>query len=129
MRTILFAVLGLISALPAFAQQSAEDAKAAEAERQRDLAVERCEAHRGSDCVSDAGLSEWLQNSQPKSADEAKRQRDLAIERCKAHRGTDCDSDAGLAEWLLNERSQADAKSDGSRSIYQTAPRPTPRGN
>ena len=35
--------------------------------------------------------------------------------------------DAGLAEWLLQERTRDEAEADRSRSINQTAPRPTPR--
>jgi hypothetical protein len=61
------------------------------------------------------------------SADEASRQREQAIERCIANRGADCASDAGLAEWMLQERSRSEAEAEGSRSIHQTAPKPTPR--
>jgi hypothetical protein len=54
-------------------------------------------------------------------------QRERAIERCNANRGADCETDAGLAEWLLQERSRDEAEAEGSRSIHQTAPRPTPQ--
>lgn len=57
----------------------------------------------------------------------AQEQRERAIARCKENRGADCESDAGLAEWLLQERSRDEAEAEGSRSIHQTAPRPTPR--
>jgi hypothetical protein len=59
-------------------------------------------------------------------ADEDSRQREAAIERCKQNRGTDCETEAGLSEWLLQERSREEAEDDGSRSKFQTAPRPTP---
>jgi hypothetical protein len=61
------------------------------------------------------------------STDEGSRQRAAAIERCKQNRGTDCETEAGLAEWLLQERSREEAEDDGSRSKFETAPRPTPR--
>ena len=61
------------------------------------------------------------------AAKKAEEQRERAIARCKANRGADCESDAGLAEWLLQERSRDEAQAESSRSIHQTAPRPTPR--
>ena len=61
------------------------------------------------------------------TTEKAKEQRERAIARCKENRGADCESDAGLAEWLLQERSRDEAEGDSSRSIHQTAPRPTPR--
>ena len=61
-----------------------------------------------------------------KPGDEAKNQREHAIERCKANRGTDCETDAGLTEWQLQERSRSEAQAEGSRSIHQNAPRPSP---
>ena len=60
MRAILVAFLGLTLALPVAAQQSQRDRAAEEAKRQRDRATERCNANRGVDCSSDAGLNEWL---------------------------------------------------------------------
>ena len=59
--------------------------------------------------------------------EKAQEQRKRAIARCKENRGADCESDAGLAEWLLQERSRDEAEAESSRSIHQTAPRPTPR--
>ena len=61
------------------------------------------------------------------TAEKAKEQRERAIARCKENRGADCESDAGLAEWLLQERTRDEAETDSSRSIHQSAPRPTPR--
>jgi len=61
------------------------------------------------------------------SSDDAALQRERAIERCEENRGSDCETDAGLAEWLLQERSRDEAEAEGSRSIHQNAPRPTPR--
>lgn len=62
-----------------------------------------------------------------KAAEEAKRQRESAIERCRANRGVDCETDAGLAEWMKQGRPRSEAEAEGSRSIYQSAPKPTPR--
>jgi len=61
------------------------------------------------------------------AAKKAEEQRERAIARCKENRGADCESEAGLAEWLLQERSRDEAEAESSRSIHQTAPRPTPR--
>ena len=61
------------------------------------------------------------------ATERAEEQRKRAIARCKENRGADCESDAGLAEWLLQERTRDEAEADSSRSIHQTAPRPTPR--
>jgi uncharacterized protein HemX len=66
---------------------------------------------------------------QPESktpAEKAQEQRERAIARCKENRGADCESEAGLAEWLLQERTRDEAEADSSRSVHQTAPRPTP---
>jgi erythromycin esterase-like protein len=120
------AVLGSILAVPAWAQQ--QGGRSAE----REQAIERCNANRGTDCESDAGLAEWLATPvQPTPgsvpAAQAARQRERAIARCNANRGSDCETDAGLAEWLLQERSRDEAEGEGSRSIHQTAPRPAPR--
>ena len=60
------------------------------------------------------------------ATEKAEEQRKRAIARCKENRGADCESDAGLAEWLLQERTRDEAEADSSRSIHQTAPRPTP---
>ena len=54
-------------------------------------------------------------------------QRQRAIERCKENRGVDCESDKSISQWLLKDRSRSDAEEEGSRSIHQTAPVPTPR--
>jgi hypothetical protein len=126
-KTILLALAGLILALPAAAQPAQDDQAAMEAER-RERAIERCEAERGVDCRTNAGLAEWLA-SQRKEGDAGgeARLRQRAIARCRAERGVDCESEAGLAEWILQERSRGDARDDGSRSIHQTAPRPSPR--
>ena len=62
-----------------------------------------------------------------KADEEAKARRERAIELCKANRGVDCATDAGIKEWLPLERSRAEAESQGSRSIHQTAPVVTPR--
>ena len=128
MKTISLVLVALILAPLAAAQQpSQDDASAAEAER-RERAIERCEASRGVDCATDEGLAEWLATeSWPSRAAEEARRRERAIERCEAARGVDCVTDAGLAEWLLQERSRSDAEAEGSRSIYQTAPRATQR--
>jgi hypothetical protein len=61
------------------------------------------------------------------AAKKAQEQRERAIARCKENRGADCQSEAGLAEWLLQERARDEAEAESSRSIHQTAPRPTPR--
>jgi hypothetical protein len=72
MRKTLLVFLALILVLPAAAQQPSPDAKAAEeARRQRERAIEKCRAHRGTDCTTDAGLAEWLQQDLPRSEAEA----------------------------------------------------------
>jgi hypothetical protein len=78
MRTILLALLGLLLALPAAAQQPPPDAKSAEdAGRQRERAIELCKANRGSDCVTDAGLAEWLLLERSRSEAEAQGSRSI----------------------------------------------------
>jgi len=62
-----------------------------------------------------------------KSAEETGDQRERAIERCKENRGVDCESDASVSKWQLKDRSRSEAETEGSRSIHQTAPIPTPR--
>ena len=71
MRTILLVLLGLILALPATAQQPPQDGGSAEEASQRERAIERCKANRGTDCVTDAGLSEWLLQERQRSEAEA----------------------------------------------------------
>ena len=78
MRAILFVFLGSILGLPALAQQSPPDNKAAdEAKRQRERAIERCKANRGTDCVSDAGLAEWMSQERPRGEAEAEGARSI----------------------------------------------------
>jgi hypothetical protein len=78
MRTILLVLLGLILALPAAAQQPPPDAKAAwDAARQRERAIERCNTNRGVDCVTDAGLAEWLLLERSRSEAEAEGSRSI----------------------------------------------------
>ena len=75
MKTILLALLALVLALPAAAQQPPPDSKAAEEAKrqreQRERAVERCNANRGTDCTTDAGLREWLGQDRSRSEAEA----------------------------------------------------------
>lgn len=52
MKAPLLVLLGLVSALPAAAQQEQRDEPADDAALQRERAIERCEANRGSDCES-----------------------------------------------------------------------------
>jgi hypothetical protein len=78
MKTILLVLLGLVLALPVAAQQRPQKARSAdEAKRQRERAIERCKANRGTDCTTDAGLAEWLQ--QERSRSEAKAQGSRSI--------------------------------------------------
>ena len=81
MRTILLVLLGLILALPAAAQQPKPDAKAAEEAKrqheQRERAVERCNANRGTDCTTDAGLREWKGLDRSRSEAEAEGAQDI----------------------------------------------------
>jgi hypothetical protein len=78
MKKTLLAVLALFLALPAAAQQPKPDAKAVEeAKRQRERAIERCEANRGTDCKSDAGLAEWLPLERSRSEAEAEGAQDI----------------------------------------------------
>jgi hypothetical protein len=63
LKTILLVVLGLSFALPAAAQQPQDGKAAEEARRQRERAIERCNANRGTDCATDAGLAEFMDRS------------------------------------------------------------------
>jgi hypothetical protein len=99
MRAILLALLGPILALPAAAQQPTpvapaatvqppaapateqrpqQDSKVAEElKRQRERAVELCNANRGTDCDSDEGLAEWRRMERPRSEAEAEGSRSI----------------------------------------------------
>ena len=67
MSTIFLVLLGLILALPATAQQAPRDGISAEEASQRERAIERCKANRGTDCVTEAGLAEWLLQERDRS--------------------------------------------------------------
>ena len=64
-------LLGLILALPVTAQQPSQDGVSAEEASRRERAIERCKANRGNDCLTDAGLSEWLLQERQRSEAEA----------------------------------------------------------
>jgi hypothetical protein len=68
----------MIPVLPAAAQQPTQDGKSAEeAKSQRERAIERCKANRGTDCVTDAGLAEWLLLERSRSQAEAEGSRSI----------------------------------------------------
>jgi hypothetical protein len=69
--------IGMTLAQPAAAQQPQDGGAADEASRQRERAIERCQANRGSDCVSDAGLAEWLLQERSRSEAEAEGSRSI----------------------------------------------------
>lgn len=61
MKAKFLVLLGLILAVPSFAQQPSQgDMPAEEPSLERERAIERCNEHRGTDCETDAGLAEWL---------------------------------------------------------------------
>ena len=61
MRVLVFAVLALFLATPVAAQSTKPEVK----ESLRERAVKRCKENRGTDCVSERGLSEWLREERP----------------------------------------------------------------
>lgn len=78
MRTIWLVLFGLILALPASGEESPPaGGSAEEASRQRERAIERCNANRGADCVTDAGLAEWLLQERSRSEAEAEGSRSI----------------------------------------------------
>lgn len=74
MKTTLLALLGLTLALPAAAQSTKSDD---EAKPQREHAIERCKANRGTDCSTDAGLSDWLLQERSRSEARAEGSRSI----------------------------------------------------
>ncbi len=73
MKTTLFALIGLMLALPAAAQVTKDD----EAKLQRERAIERCKANRGTDCSTDAGLADWLLQERTRSEAQAEGSRSI----------------------------------------------------
>lgn len=74
MKTILLAILGLILVLPAAAQNTRS---ADEASRQRERAIERCKANRGTDCATDTGLADWQLQERTRSEAQAEGSRSI----------------------------------------------------
>jgi hypothetical protein len=77
MKALWLVLLGLVAASPAAAQQAQQDAPADDSALQRERAIERCQANRGSDCESDAGLREWLLQERSREEAEAEGSRDV----------------------------------------------------
>lgn len=75
MKTILFVLLGLILALPATAQQ--QQGNSTEEASQRERAIERCKANRGTDCETEASIAEWLLLDRSRSEAEAEGSRSI----------------------------------------------------
>jgi len=65
MKIISLLLFGLILALPAAAQQ--REGESAEEASQRERAIERCKANRGTDCETEAGIDEWLLKERSRS--------------------------------------------------------------
>lgn len=70
----LSALIGLIMTLPLAAQNAKSGDKA---KQQRERAIERCKANRGTDCVTDAGLADWLLQERSRSEARAEGSRSI----------------------------------------------------